>query len=273
MLFLFLMIALFALMPIGDDNTGRKTTPYVTYALLAANIAVFVLLQGLGANERFTLGYSVVPTEITRGVDLTSPVAAGANARLAIPQAPGPNPIFLTVLSAMFMHGSLMHLGGNMLYLWIFGDNLEDAMGHFKFLLFYLLCGLLATVAHIFSDANSVIPSLGASGAIAGVLGGYLLMYPSRQVRVLIGYMGIVAMPALVVIGFWGALQFFNGFGSLFQTRGGGGVAYLAHVGGFVAGLVLVKLFASSRSAQVVAQRESQPVDHFPLGGGPRSYQ
>ena len=260
MLFLFLMIALFALMPIGDDNTGRKTTPYVTYALIALNIAVFVLLQGLGANERFTLGYSVVPTEITRGIDLV-----GVYNR--IPQTAGPNPIFLTVLSAMFMHGSLMHLGGNLLYLWIFGDNLEDAMGHFKFLLFYLLCGLIATGAHILSDANSLIPSLGASGAIAGVLGGYLLMYPSRQVRVLVGFFGIIALPALVVIGFWGALQFFNGFGSLFQTRGGGGVAYLAHVGGFVAGLVLVKLFANSRSAQVVAQRESVPVDHFPLGG------
>jgi len=270
MLFVCLMIALFALMPIGDDNSGRKITPYVTYGLIAANIAVFVLLQGLSAKGRFTVGYSVIPYELTHGIDLVNPVAAGANARYAIPQAPGPSPLFLTVLSAMFMHGSLMHLGGNMLYLWIFGDNLEDAMGHVKFFVFYILCGIIATIAHIMSDANSVVPSLGASGAIAGVLGGYLLMYPSRQVRVLIGWMGIVAMPALIVIGFWAVLQFYSGFGSLSHSSQGG-VAYLAHVGGFVAGLLLVKLFASSRSAQVVAQRESQPVDHFPLGG-PRSY-
>ncbi len=176
MLMLILLCALFALMPIGDDNSERKTTPYVTCFLIAANVAVFVLLQGLGGNERFTLGYSVVPTEITHGRDLVG-VYNG------IPQTAGPNPIFLTILSAMFMHGSLMHLGGNMLYLWIFGDNLEDAMGHFKLLVFYLVCGVVATFAHILADANSLIPSLGASGAIAGVLGGYLLMYPSRQVR------------------------------------------------------------------------------------------
>ncbi len=266
MLIMVLMVALLSLMPIGDDNSGRKATPYMTYGLIAANVAVFVLLQGLNADNRFSMGFSVVPFELTHGTDLTSPTALAQGSRYAIPQAPGPNPIFLTVLSAMFMHGSLMHLGGNMLYLWIFGDNLEDAMGHFKFLLFYLLCGVIATLAHVFSDMNSVVPSLGASGAIAGVLGGYLLMYPSRQVRVLVGWMGIVSMPALIVIGFWGALQFFNGFGSLFQNAQGG-VAYLAHVGGFVAGLVLVKLFANSRSAQIVAQRESGPVDHFPLGG------
>ena len=267
MLLIILMIALFALIPIGDDNSERKTTPYVTYALLAANVAVFVLWQGLSANNRFTMGYSVVPFELSHGRDLIDSVPLGGNSRYAIPQAPGPSPIFLTVLSAMFMHGSIMHLGGNMLYLWIFGDNLEDAMGHFKFFVFYILCGIIATVAHILSDTNSVIPSLGASGAIAGVLGGYLLMYPSRQVRVLIGWMGIVAMPAVVVIGFWAILQFYSGFGSLFHTSQGDGVAYMAHVGGFIAGLLLVKLFASSRSAQVVAQRESAPVDHFPLGG------
>lgn len=260
MLLMLLLCALFALFPIGDDNSGRLRTPYITYILIVVNVAAFFLAQGGGLNEVFTLGFSVVPYEITHGTDLVGSVQG-------IPQTVGPSPIFLTIFSAMFMHGSLMHLGGNMLYLWIFGDNLEDAMGHFKFLVFYLVCGVIATIAHIFSAPNSLIPSLGASGAIAGVLGGYLLMYPSRQVRVLIGWMGIVAMPAIIVIGFWAVLQFFNGFGALFQTRDGGGVAYMAHVGGFVAGLVLVKLFANSRSAQVVAQRENTPVDYFPLGG------
>jgi membrane associated rhomboid family serine protease len=261
MLLTLLMLALLALFPIGDDNTGRTRTPYVTYALLAANVLIFVMLQGLGSNERFTLGYSVVPYEITNGRDLVGVTQGG------IPQTQGPQPIYLTVLSAMFMHGSLMHLLGNMLYLWIFGDNLEDAMGHLKFLMFYLLCGLVATFAHIMTGPGSLIPSLGASGAIAGVLGGYLLMYPSRQVRVLIGYLGIVAMPALIVIGFWAVFQFFNGFGQLVQPRNGGGVAYMAHIGGFVAGLLLVKLFATAKSQERVAVRESQPVDYFPLGG------
>ncbi len=191
MLLPLLLIGLFALIPLGDDNTGRKTQPYVTYALIAANIAVFVLLQGATANNAFTESYSVVPEEITHGGHLV-----GAS----------DGPIYLTIFSAMFMHGSIMHLGGNMLYLWIFGDNLEDAMGHFKFLVFYLICGVLATLVYILSAPNSPIPSLGASGAIAGVLGGYLLMYPSRQVRVLVGWFGIIAMPAVVVIGFWAIL-------------------------------------------------------------------
>lgn len=259
------MIPLISLFPIGDDNTGRTIQPYVTYVLIAINIAVFVLLQGLGSNDAFTMGYSVVPREITHNVDLAGQIAVQGG---AIMLGQSPQPVYFTLLSAMFMHGSFMHLAGNMLYLWIFGDNLEDAMGHFKFLAFYLVCGLLATAAHIFVGPNSPIPSLGASGAIAGVLGGYLLMFPSKQVRVLIGYLGIVAMPALIVIGLWGALQFFNGFGELVQPRGGGGVAYMAHVGGFVAGLILVKMFVSKRGEQRAQQRMETPVDHFPLGGG-----
>lgn len=262
------MIPLLSLFPIGDDNEGRTITPYVTYILIAINVAVFVLLQGLGGNDAFTNGFSVVPREIMTNTDLYGrvPVEGGV---LALTQ--GPQPIYLTIFSAMFMHGSLMHLGGNLLYLWIFGDNLEDAMGHFKFLMFYLLCGVIATAAHVLSGPNSPIPSLGASGAIAGVLGGYLLMFPSKQVRVLIGYMGIVAMPALIVIGLWGALQFVNGFGELASPRNGGGVAYMAHVGGFVAGLILVKLFVSKRGEQRVQHRLEAPADYFPLGGSNRN--
>ena len=234
------------LFPIGDDNSDRHITPYVTYALIAINIAVFVLLQL--PSDAFTYGYSVIPAEIMRGVDLVQPLANGS-----VPQAPGPSPIYLTILSAMFMHGGWAHLGGNMLYLWIFGDNVEDAMGHFKFLVFYLLCGALATFANIFAAQNAgglalVIPSLGASGAIAGVLGGYVLLYPRKSVRVLIGWFGIIALPAVLVIGLWMALQLFSGVGqivSVSQQTGerAGGVAYWAHIGGAVAGLLLVNLF------------------------------
>ena len=244
------------LMPIGDDNQGRTTTPYVTYVLIALNLAVFFLLQM--PNDAFTYGFSVIPKEITSGRDLTQTILVRGG---EVPQAPGPQPIYLTILSAMFMHGGFAHIFGNMLYLWIFGDNVEDAMGHGKFLAFYLLCGLAATLAHIFAGPNSIIPSLGASGAIAGVLGGYLFMFPGRSVRVLMGYMGIVAMPALIVIGLWGVLQFMGGFGSIANTEqtGAGGVAYWAHVGGFIAGLVLVSLFRNRAVQQRVQHRMDIP--------------
>ena len=249
------------LIPLSDENHGRVITPYVTYVLLAINVAVFFLLQGAGSNDGFTYGYSVVPREILAGRDLVGPAGQFG----PVPQFPGPTPIYLTLFSAMFMHGSFMHIAGNMLYLWIFGDNLEDAMGHFKFLLFYLLCGVLATAAHIFSDQASFIPSLGASGAIAGVLGGYLLMYPTRSVRVLMGYMGIVQMPAFIVLGMWGVLQFFSGFGAIARTQQTGasssGVAYMAHIGGFIAGLALVKIFAGAGTRQRAAQRMNLPPD------------
>ncbi len=156
--------------------------------------------------------------------------------------ANSPSPIYLTLLSAMFMHGGLLHLGGNMLYLWIFGDNVEDRMGHLKYLIFYLLCGFLASATHIFFGPNSVIPSLGASGAIAGVLGAYLVLFPRQGVRVF--QFGLIfEVPALIVIGLWGLLQFISGFGSLGSGGASGGVAFMAHVGGFVAGILLVFLF------------------------------
>ena len=244
------------LMPIGDDNEGRHITPYVTYLLIAINVAVFIFLQV--PNDAFTYAYAAIPYEITNGVDLTTP-----QGRHQIPQAPGPSPIFLTIFSAMFMHGGWAHLFGNMLYLWIFGDNVEDAMGHFKFIIFYVVCGVAATFAQIMTAPNSVIPSLGASGAIAGVLGGYLLMFPTRSVRVLIGYMGIVAMPAIIVIGFWGVLQFMNSFGAIAITRQTGeetgGVAYAAHAGGLVAGLLLVSLFRNDTSRRRAQERMSYP--------------
>jgi membrane associated rhomboid family serine protease len=146
------------------------------------------------------------------------------------------------------MHGGWLHLGGNMLYLWIFGDNVEDRFGHAKFLLFYLLCGIAATFAQVLVSAGSNVPNLGASGAIAGVLASYLILFPRGQVKVLMGR-GVVPMPALVVIGLWIVLQFINGIGSITQSAETGGVAYMAHIGGFVAGLVLTFLFGGRRTA------------------------
>jgi membrane associated rhomboid family serine protease len=249
------------LFPIGDDNSDRHIRPYVTYALIAINVFIFIFLQI--PNAAFTYGYSVIPAEILSGQDFASP-GRPPGSNTVIPQAPGPVPIQLTVLSAMFMHGGWAHLGGNMLYLWIFGDNVEDAMGHTKFLIFYILCGILATGAHIVASQSSgglnlFIPSLGASGAIAGVLGGYLMLYPAKKVMVLMGFFGIFAVPALLVIGVWIAMQIFSGFGSIAvtqQTReSGGGVAYFAHIGGAVAGLILVWLFRNPRIQQRAQER------------------
>ncbi len=245
-----------ALLPIGDDNSDRLIRPYVTYVLIAINIAVFVLLQL--PNEHFTYAFSVVPYEILSGRDLTASVYVPA-LKASIPQAPGPSPIYLTILTAMFMHGGWAHLGGNMLYLWIFGDNVEDAMGHFKFVVFYLLCGLAATLAHVFASraaggVDLVLPSLGASGAIAGVLGAYLVLYPRKNVHVLVGWFGLISVPAILVIGGWIALQVFSGVSRQFVTQqtseAGGGVAYWAHVGGALAGVILVWLFRNRRVQQ-----------------------
>ncbi|HYE76231.1 MAG TPA: rhomboid family intramembrane serine protease [Blastocatellia bacterium] len=231
------------LFPLGDDNSMRRSVPVVTWTLIAINILVFLYQL---SSDAFTYGYSVVPFEIVNGKDLVSPAVINQRGQMIeAPNFPGPTPIYLTLFSAMFMHGDWLHIGGNMLYLWIFGDNVEDNMGRVKFIIFYLLCGLLASATHIFFDPNSTVPSLGASGAIAGVLGAYLVLYPHGQVRVLVplGFFSqITYLPALIVIGLWGLLQFIGGFGSI-GGKSQGGVAYMAHVGGFVAGLALVFLF------------------------------
>jgi rhomboid family protein len=148
---------------------------------------------------------------------------------------------FPTLFTSMFMHAGWLHLGGNMLYLWIFGDNVEDNFGHLKFIIFYILCGLAATVAQLVFSLGSNVPNLGASGAIAGVLGAYIVLFPKGQVRVLQGQQ-VIPVPALIVIGIWIVLQFFSGIGSV-ASAGQGGVAYMAHIGGFGAGLILTFLF------------------------------
>ena len=224
------------MIPIGDDNTGHRLTPFVNYLLIAVNALVFIFLQGSGGNEQFTYAFSTVPAEIIEGKD----IASG-------PLQPTPIPVYGTLITSMFMHGGWAHLLGNMLYLWIFGDNLENRLGHSRYLGFYLLCGIIASLSHVFatsamSPQNLLIPSLGASGAISGVLGGYMLLFPKQQVRVLLGR-GIVAVPAFVALGIWILFQVISGMGMLGGEQQGGGVAYAAHIGGFIAGLLLVKLF------------------------------
>lgn len=228
------------LIPIGDDDRRLTGPAYVTWLLLAANLAVFFLFQQAGANEAFTYGWSVIPQEIVSGIDLTAPqqVTVG-NQSITIPQAPGPTPIYLTILSAMFMHGGFAHLFGNLLYLWIFGDNVEHRFGAGTFLLFYLVSGLAATAGQVALGPESVIPNLGASGAISGVLGAYLVLFPRNRVSALFFYF-IVSIPAAVAIGLWILFQFFNGLGSVMVSQETvGGVAYAAHIGGFAAGIVL----------------------------------
>jgi membrane associated rhomboid family serine protease len=234
--------------PIADDNTGRVRTPYVTYLLIALNVLVFVFLQGLGTNEQFTYAFSLVPEEIRTGEDIARPVSVQIGEQTTrIPLQPTPVHVYLTLLTSMFMHGSLMHLFGNMLFLWIFGDNVEDDLGHGRFTGFYLLTGVLASVAHVvttfsFGD-NPFIPSLGASGAISGVLGGYLVLHPHRRVRVIMMRM-LTTVPAYVAVGLWFLFQLISAFGVIGQgPQSGGGVAFMAHIGGFIAGLALVKIF------------------------------
>jgi len=211
--------------PIGDDNSGERSFPVVTYALIALNVLFF--LVELNGGDSFIQQWSLVPRRF-----LANPAGD-----------------FPTVFTSMFMHAGWIHLLGNMLYLWIFGDNVEDSFGHAKFLIFYLLCGIAATLAQLVFTATSSVPNLGASGAIAGVLGAYIVMFPRGQVRVMMGR-GIIPMPALVVIGFWIVLQFVSGIGSISQSAETGGVAYMAHIGGFIAGIVLTFVFRTIGTRQ-----------------------
>lgn len=210
------------MMPIGDDNSARRTVPVVTYALLAINIIVFII--ELGGGDAFIEKWAFIP-----------------NRFLANPTGD-----FITLFTSMFMHAGWLHLASNMLYLWIFGDNVEDRFGHVKFLIFYLLCGLAATFAQLLFSSGSDLPNLGASGAIAGVLGAYIVLFPKGRIRVLMGQQ-TMQVSALIVIGLWILLQLFSGIGSITSSTATGGVAYMAHIGGFVAGLLLTFLFRGGR--------------------------
>ncbi len=242
------------LLPIGDDNRDRKTTPLVNYFLIIVNILVFVFLQDIGSNEKFTNSFSLVPEEIVTGEDIvtnggvyTDP-QSGERVRIMGLQ-PTPISVYITFFTSIFMHGGIAHLLGNMLFLFIFGDNVEDRIGHFRYLIFYLIVGVLASVSHIIVTSmfggNMLIPVLGASGAISGVLAAYLVLYPRKRVRVLVFYF-LTDVPAILVIGLWFIFQLMSGIGMLGSNLESG-VAYGAHVGGFVAGLILVGFFLIGR--------------------------
>ena len=213
------------MIPIRDENPTRKT-PFVTIALIAINVFVFVMqmLQPPEVQQQFVFAWGAIPRDITMGWDLlpTIPVA------------------WLTLFTSMFMHGGLMHLGGNMLYLWIFGNNVEDRLGHIQFLFFYIIGGLVAALSHVLFDPSSQIPMVGASGAISAVLGAYMLAYPKARVVVLLWivfFVRFIRVPAILMLGVWFVMQISGFFGDM--SREGGGVAWLAHIGGFVAGVVL----------------------------------
>jgi membrane associated rhomboid family serine protease len=210
------------MMPIGDDDSGRRTIPLITYALIALNVLFF--LVELAGGDAFIEAWAFVPSRF-----LANPLGD-----------------FMTVFTSMFMHAGWVHLGGNMLYLWIFGDNVEDRFGHIKFLIFYLICGIAATFAQLAFSTGSDVPNLGASGAIAGVLGAYIVMFPKGRVSILQGQQ-VIPVPALIVIGFWFVLQIFNSGGSITET---GGVAYIAHVGGFLMGVILAFLFRGKSTSR-----------------------
>jgi len=237
--------------PIGDDDSDRTITPTVNYSFIAINILVFVFLQGLGGNDAFSHAFSLVPKEISTGVDITGlQIVHDSFGNVGkIQHYATPLPVYFNFISSMFMHGSIMHIFGNMLFLFIFGDNLENLLGHIRYAVFYVVCGIAAALAQILMDTDSIIPMLGASGAISGVLGGYMLLFPTRRVRALI-FNVFTTVPAYVALGLWIGLQLLDGY---MTPAGQGGVAYAAHIGGFLAGLVLIKIFAIGTKAQNIS--------------------
>lgn len=224
------------MMPLRDINPTHRF-PFVTVTLIGLNVAVYLielLFQTTGQLNQFIATYAIIPYELTQGVDLPPPSL---------------RPAFLTIFTSMFMHGGLLHIFGNMLYLWIFGNNIEDNMGHIRFSIFYLICGIAASIAQVAVNPTSQVPNIGASGAIAGVLAAYLVMHPRAQVETLLflGYfIRIIRLPAIIVLSFWIVIQLFQGVLSLGMPQTGG-VAWFAHIGGFIAGLVLVNIFRRRR--------------------------
>jgi len=238
-------------LPIGDDNRDRKTTPIINYLLIGFNIFVFIYWQHWGHNVQLTYAYATVPGEILSGHDIVTHskvlIDPYTGQKMVLPGlGVTPIPVFLTLFTSMFMHGGLAHIAGNMLFLFIFGDNVEDAMGHGRYLIFYLLCGMLAGLCHVISTAilgqSLLIPSLGASGAISAVLAAYIRLFPGKKVYLWV-FLFIIPVPAFIVLGVWFAFQLIDGFGMLGGQQAGD-VAYAAHIGGFVFGLLLTRMFA-----------------------------
>jgi membrane associated rhomboid family serine protease len=238
--------------PLGDENHDRIITPYVNYAFIVINILVFVVLQGFGGNDAFSYAFSLVPREITTGIDITGVqvVRDSMGNTGQVQHYATPLPVYFNFLSSMFMHGDFMHIFGNMLFLWIFGDNIENMLGHIRFAAFYIVCGIAAALAQIILGPDSIIPMLGASGAISGVMGGYILLFPTNRVRALI-FNVFTTVPAYVALGLWIVIQIIQGY---LAPPGQGGVAYAAHIGGFLAGLALIKVFAIGKAPHRIGE-------------------
>jgi membrane associated rhomboid family serine protease len=220
------------LIPLKDDNP-RVLTPLINYALVICNVAVFFYHNAQPDPQAFIFEYGAIPAQIMQGTHLSG------------------------LITAMFLHGGLLHLIGNMLYLWIFGDNIEGLMGHGRYLMFYLLCGIAATLSHIFLEPASAIPMVGASGAISGVLGAYLVKFPRARILILVPIficLTTFRIPALFVLGFWSVTQITSSLGIL-QADMGSNVAWFAHIGGFVAGLLLIKFFERRQNLEVFRRR------------------
>jgi membrane associated rhomboid family serine protease len=235
------------LFPISDDDKGLTTFAFVTNFLLILNVAVFIYQH---FHPEFTYGWSVIPKEIMTGQDLVTPqLIELSNGEMGqVPQAAGPPVIWFTLISAIFMHGGVGHLVGNLVYLWIFGNNVEHRFGHVIFLLFYLTSGVVGSLSQIFLNPDGVIPNLGASGAIAGIMGAYVVLFPRNKVNV-VCFMTIISVPAILVLGVWGATQLLSSLGGITATRTGG-IAYMAHAGGFVSGLAAAGLFRMKTQAE-----------------------
>jgi membrane associated rhomboid family serine protease len=248
--------------PLGDDNSDRQSLPLVNVILIVANILVFAAFQGMGSNEEFTMAFATVPAEIMTGKDIVTESRTvladtiNGQQQLVIPGLQTtPISVYLTLLTSMFMHGGLAHLGGNMWFLWIFGDNIENDLGRNRYLIFYVLCGLLASMAHVLlnqTGESSLIPCIGASGAISGVMGGYLVLHPHRTVTVLL-FRFITEVPGYVAVGLWFLFQVISSVGVLGGQESG--IAYAAHIGGFVAGAILARPFSAGR---VIVRREDR---------------
>ncbi len=244
------------MLPLRDENP-TTLTPAVTIGVIVLNVLAWVFVQGFGTTEplaRSVCELGLVPGELLRTVPPGSGVELAPGVRCVV----DPTANYWTVLTSMFMHGGWFHLIGNMWFLWIFGNNIEDAMGHGRFVVFYLVCGVAAAATQVLVDPRSTVPMVGASGAISGVLGGYLLLYPRVRVHTLVFlgfYVTTVALPAYVMLGYWILLQVLGGLPSLAGTARGG-VAFFAHIGGFVAGLVLIRFFAQE---ELLMRRPTPP--------------
>jgi membrane associated rhomboid family serine protease len=252
------------LFPIGDEDKKRSGPAFVMGVLILLNVGAFWLqLQ----DPEITYSYGLIPYEVTQGEDLVNERRADVTPRSPqeIPQRPGPSPIYLTLLTSMFLHGGWLHLGGNMLYLWIFGDNVEHRFGHGVFILFYLVSGLAAAAAQIALAPESLVPMIGASGAISGVLGAYLVLFPRNRVHAIF-FFRVVSVPAFVALGLWIVFQLFSGYGALTTAAEGamGGVAYAAHIGGFFAGAVLAMILRFVIKEKEHPSRLSRAIEQDP---------